>query len=287
MKLQVEIRLCVAVAVMAAPGCFDRPSAAQALPPVSEAAVPVYSSADGLTAPRLIPVELALAPVEACRRKEDGKVSLFFVVDTAGVPRNITFDRPLGSDLDRLALRVVGADRFNPGTLNANPVAVAQRVEVSLKTCRQESKDSSGKRNIFLRLRSIPDQSFSTVQKGSSSTVLTTPATLQELENGTAQIYKVGGSITPPMVLNSPQADFTDDAREHKISGTCVFSLIVDSQGMPQDLKLIRALGYGLDENAAEAVHQYRFKPAMKNGEPVSVRIGIEVTFRRDSSSNN
>jgi protein TonB len=36
----------------------------------------------------------------------------------------------------------------------------------------------------------------------------------------------------------------------------------------------------GLDEKAIEAVNQYRFKPAMKDGEPVPVRITVEVNFR-------
>jgi outer membrane biosynthesis protein TonB len=49
---------------------------------------------------------------------------------------------------------------------------------------------------------------------------------------------------------------------------------------MPQSLKFGRTLGHGLDEKAVEAIHRYRFKPAMKNGEPVASKITIEVNFR-------
>ena len=36
----------------------------------------------------------------------------------------------------------------------------------------------------------------------------------------------------------------------------------------------------GLDESATECVSQYRFKPAMKDGEPIEARIVVEVNFR-------
>jgi protein TonB len=42
----------------------------------------------------------------------------------------------------------------------------------------------------------------------------------------------------------------------------------------------MQALGMGLDEKALEAVRRYRFKPAMKDGRPVPVRITVEVDFR-------
>jgi TonB family protein len=56
--------------------------------------------------------------------------------------------------------------------------------------------------------------------------------------------------------------------------------LIVDSQGNPQNVRVTRHLGMGLDEKAVEAVKQYRFKPANYQGHPVSVQMIIEVDFR-------
>jgi len=37
----------------------------------------------------------------------------------------------------------------------------------------------------------------------------------------------------------------------------------------------------GLDEEALEAVKQWKFDPALKDGRPVSVAIAIEVKFQR------
>jgi hypothetical protein len=49
---------------------------------------------------------------------------------------------------------------------------------------------------------------------------------------------------------------------------------------MPEDIKIVRNLDHGLGLKAIEAVNKYRFKPAMKNGEPVPVFVNIEVNFK-------
>jgi periplasmic protein TonB len=54
----------------------------------------------------------------------------------------------------------------------------------------------------------------------------------------------------------------------------------VDANGHPQDLKVMRALGLGLDQKAIEAVEKWTFKPGMKDGKPVPVIATIEVNFR-------
>jgi TonB family protein len=54
----------------------------------------------------------------------------------------------------------------------------------------------------------------------------------------------------------------------------------VGPDGDAHDIKVIRSLGLGLDEKAIEAVSQWKFKPGMKDGEPVNVAVTVEVTFR-------
>ncbi len=94
-------------------------------------------------------------------------------------------------------------------------------------------------------------------------------------------IYHVGGGISAPVPLNSVEAEFSDEARRAKYQGVCLIQMIVDAHGMPQDPRVIRPLGMGLDEKALEAVRKYRFKPAMKDGRiPVPVMITVEVNFR-------
>jgi periplasmic protein TonB len=94
-------------------------------------------------------------------------------------------------------------------------------------------------------------------------------------------LEQIGGRVSAPVVLHSVEAEFSDEARRAKYQGVCLISLIVDTQGNPQNIRVARALGMGLDEKAIEAIRQYKFKPAMKDGKtPVPVTITIEVDFR-------
>lgn len=94
-------------------------------------------------------------------------------------------------------------------------------------------------------------------------------------------LYRIGGGVSAPVPIFQPEAEFSDEARRAKYQGVCIVSLIVDAQGNPQNVHVVRPLGMGLDEKALEAVRKYKFKPAMKDGKtPVPVMISIEVNFR-------
>lgn len=94
------------------------------------------------------------------------------------------------------------------------------------------------------------------------------------------QIRRVGGSVSPPWVISKVDPEFSEQARAEKFMGTVVVGLIVDTNGVPQNLHVIRGVGHGLDEKALEAIRQYRFRPAMENGKPVPVRVNVEINFR-------
>jgi TonB family protein len=93
-------------------------------------------------------------------------------------------------------------------------------------------------------------------------------------------LERVGGRVSGPVPIFQPEAEFSDEARRAKYQGICVVQLIVDAQGNPQNVHVIRTLGMGLDEKAMDAVRRYKFKPAMKDGKtPVPVMITVEVDF--------
>jgi TonB family protein len=92
-------------------------------------------------------------------------------------------------------------------------------------------------------------------------------------------LMSVGGGVSAPQVLHSVEPEFTDDARRANYQGNVSVQLIVDSEGNPQNVRLVNHLGMGLDQKAIEAVRQYRFRPAMYQGHPVAVQIVIDVDF--------
>jgi TonB family protein len=92
-------------------------------------------------------------------------------------------------------------------------------------------------------------------------------------------VFKVGGGISAPLAVSTPEPQYTEEARLAKTQGKCILWLIVDETGHPRNIRVVRGLGFGLDAKAVEAVQQWRFQPAMKDGKPVDVQISVEVGF--------
>ncbi len=89
-------------------------------------------------------------------------------------------------------------------------------------------------------------------------------------------------TVKPPALLSSVSPQYTPAARRAKLRGTVLVSLLVDVHGKPQEVKVVKSLGLGLDEEAVGAVRQYEFTPAVNRatGEPVPFRMNVEVQFR-------
>lgn len=92
-------------------------------------------------------------------------------------------------------------------------------------------------------------------------------------------VFRVGGGVSAPRPLYSPDPEYSEEARKAKYQGVVVLHLIVGPDGRPRDIRVQRNLGMGLDDKAIEAVRTWRFEPAKKDGQPVAVAINVEVNF--------
>ena len=93
-------------------------------------------------------------------------------------------------------------------------------------------------------------------------------------------VYRIGGDVSAPALTFKVEPEYSEEARKAKYSGTVLLSIVVDSNGLPRDIHVIRPLGLGLDEKAIEAVSKWRFRPGMKGGRPVATQAQVEVNFR-------
>jgi periplasmic protein TonB len=93
-------------------------------------------------------------------------------------------------------------------------------------------------------------------------------------------VFRIGGGVSAPQPLFTPDPEYSEEARKAKYQGTCVLWLIVGSDGRPRDVRVARSLGMGLDEKAVQAVRKWEFKPAQKDGHAVAVQMNVEVSFR-------
>ncbi len=92
-------------------------------------------------------------------------------------------------------------------------------------------------------------------------------------------LYEVKNGVLPPRATYTPEPEFSAAARKARFQGTVIVQIVIDKRGNVTRIKLERGAGYGLDENAMEAVKVWRFTPATKDGQPVPIKMKIEVSF--------
>ena len=92
-------------------------------------------------------------------------------------------------------------------------------------------------------------------------------------------VFRIGKGVTPPRVIYQTDPEFSEEARKAKYQGTCVLGLVVDANGRPTAIRVLSALGMGLDEKAIESVKNWKFEPGKKDGHDVAVEIAVEVDF--------
>jgi len=87
------------------------------------------------------------------------------------------------------------------------------------------------------------------------------------------------GTETPVEITFKPKPAYTAEAREKKIEGEVQLDVLFSSTGEVHVLRVVRGLGFGLDENARVAAGQIRFHPATRGGSPVDVTGVVHIVF--------
>lgn len=102
-----------------------------------------------------------------------------------------------------------------------------------------------------------------------------------DVQQALAEMQKADGTRRA-RVIYRVEPQYTEDARANKISGTVVLTLTVDHEGLPQNIQVKKSLYPSLDQSAVEAARKMRFEPAMKDGQPVSMFISVEMNFQME-----
>jgi TonB family protein len=84
----------------------------------------------------------------------------------------------------------------------------------------------------------------------------------------------------PPKVIDAPDPEYSEKARQAKVQGMIVLWIGVGEDGAVQEACVLRPLGLDLDEKALEAVRQWKFEPATLDGRPIPSGWRIETTFK-------
>lgn len=92
------------------------------------------------------------------------------------------------------------------------------------------------------------------------------------------KVYDLGPGITQPRVIKQVMPHYAD-SRAVRIEGSVTIQLVVSSRGLPKNPRVVKGIDKDVDQSALDAVAQWRFDPARKDGKPVAVRIVLEIEF--------
>ncbi len=200
---------------------------------------------------------------EARQQKIGGVVLVGATVNLQGVADNVRVVRGIGHGLDEKAVEAVKQYRFKPATENGVPVPKDINIEVDFK------------------IMDSPDAKAVAVMPPSAPVApVAAPAESAPAEYNGEPVRKVGGGVTAPKVIQTSEPEYSKEAKKAKFKGIVLVNLIVDANGLPQNVHVVRGVGMGLDQKAIDAVKQYKFKPAMQDGKPVPVELNVEVNFQ-------
>lgn len=95
-----------------------------------------------------------------------------------------------------------------------------------------------------------------------------------------SDVQKIGGEVKAPSLVAKVEPGYTDEARAAGYQGTVILSVEVHQDGKAHNIRVLRGLGLGLNEQAMDAVSRWQFYPGTRGGQPVTVQATIEVNYR-------
>jgi len=94
-------------------------------------------------------------------------------------------------------------------------------------------------------------------------------------------VYDPGNGVSLPVVTKQAKPEYTREAMDAHLEGTVGLQVVVQDDGKVGEVVVEKSLDptYGLDQQAVKSMKQWEFKPGMKDGKPVAVRVHVNITF--------
>jgi len=214
----------------------------------------VYYVGPEVTSPRLVRTVAVPYPDGVPAKDIQGMTVLAMVIEANGVPAHIQLLHKHGDAFDQAALAAVKNSIFEPGMLAGKPLPVWIDVRVVFHAGRSQAIPE-----ILITERDLPPPDASQSEDKHHKPL----------------------SYTPPIPIHTVDADFADPFTKHPYVQVAIVAVLVNEEGLPKEVRVVRGLGFGLDKKAEAAVWQYRFLPATSKGKPIAARRNVMVEFAK------
>lgn len=210
-------------------------------------------------------------PNEAREKGIEGTVLVAFVVNTDGTVSNVEILRGIGGGCDEEVVRIIkGSANWTPGKEGGKPVRSRMRLPLTFKL--GEPGPSGNSTNPEFR------------------PVALLPATDGHDPNQENTEVFFEKQDTPPTPIGGMEAwqrylaenlTYPTSARMRGIQGTVVVSFVVNTDGTVEDVKLVRGIGGGCDQEALRIFKgSPRWSPGMIKGKAVRTRMKLPLSFK-------
>jgi TonB family protein len=91
---------------------------------------------------------------------------------------------------------------------------------------------------------------------------------------------QAAAKIVPVEILSKERPIYTEEARAKRVEGEVLLEAVFEASGRIRVLRVVRGLGYGLDDAAVRAAEQIRFRPELKDGRPSDSTAVVHIIFQ-------
>lgn len=101
------------------------------------------------------------------------------------------------------------------------------------------------------------------------------PASTVNSEQG-----KKDANITPVHIVYRKAPVYPAEAKKNPVNGPVVLEMTITGEGTPENVHVVKSLRADYDQSAVDAVREWRFAPATKDGVPVEVETHVSVNYQ-------
>jgi TonB family protein len=253
--------------------------------PVRTAGEKQTGAQESFSPPRVIS---SVPPENGESARKPGSVVLDVQVAADGRVENAEVRDTLDPELDQNALAAVRQWKFEPARRDGEPVAATITVQITYPV---ESARKRMRRGIAGGVAGgVVDGIVGGVVEGIVRGVVDgvaggiKDAVVTGVAGGVPQDDRVHDAheegVTMPTVLHKEDPKYTEAAKDEKVEGTVAVYLEVGPDGRAHNQHIERSLHPDLDKNTMDAISNWRFKPATKDGKAITVHATIEVNFQ-------
>lgn len=207
-------------------------------------------------------------PQEAKDKEIDGRVFVSFVVEKDGSVNEVKVMRGIGGGCDEEAVRVVkGMPKWKPGKMKGEPVRVSYMMPINFKLSDGQPAKPSKKADA-----NNPNM------KPDKNGVYQIVEEMPQYPGGEQALLKyVSDNITYPQ-----------EAKDKEIQGRVFVSFVIEKDGSVNEVKVLRSIGGGCDEEAVRVIKGMpKWKPGKQEGKPVRVSYMMPINFKLDDGPSS